>query len=156
MANDLHNFKLLTHCKRDLLINCIQSCRADAVGTTISRGKHLELKYFRVIREIQELIYKVLCIEKTQRLCMVINNLCNNYILGTKVLNPRLLSSGAWSTALRTHLPSGKGTPCAAGDQRPVRYPCALYSDAQTQGLIWLLQHHVVESNVALYTLVRQ
>ena len=52
---------------------------------------------------------------------------CNYNQLGTKVLNPRLPSSGAWSTALRTYLPSGKRTPLAARDQCPVRYTRVLY-----------------------------
>ena len=53
--------------------------------------------------------------------------------LGTKVLNPRLPSSGAWSTELRTYLPSVERTPRAARDQRPLRYMRVLYSHVQTQ-----------------------
>ena len=33
------------------------------------------------------------------------------------MLNPLLPSSGTWSTALRTYLPSGERTPRAAQDQ---------------------------------------
>ena len=52
---------------------------------------------------------------------------CNYNQLDTKVLNPWLFSSGAWSTALRAYLPSGEQTPLAAQDQRPVRYTRVLY-----------------------------
>ena len=75
------------------------------------------------------------------------------------MLNPRLPSLGAWSTALRTYLPSGERTLHAARDQRPVRYARALHSDAQTQWQSLQLrttprgqeQRHVIK-----YTLVCQ
>ena len=69
--------------------------------------------------------------------------------LGTKVLNPQLPSSGAWSTAPRTYLPSGELRPCASRDQRPVRYAHASYRDARTQ---WqsrqLVKHHMFMHNI--------
>ena len=52
------------------------------------------------------------------RLALVSGKMIEQF-LGTKLLNPRLLSSDAWSTALRTYLPSGEQTPRAARDHMP-------------------------------------